>query len=183
MTNRDMWDSTTMDVIPLNAQIVAGYPHAYPTDYGRFPHALQVKIDQHGNHADDCHVADGETGAIGIATMRQWVESWHLLHPYGLMAVNGYFDVPTVYFSLNNMKAYMAALVGLVYDVWVASWGVGPTVIPGTSLHQYENEALTGIHADRTIVYDPTWGVRPLPAPLDPVLRSEVVAYINAHLT
>lgn len=180
---REAWDSTTMDEIPLNAQIVMGYPHAYPVDYARFPKALQVKIDQHGNHADDCHIADSENGAIGIGTIRQWVQSWHLLHPNGLAAVNGYFDVPTVYFSLNNMKDNMTALVGLVYDVWVGDWGVGPTVIPGTSLHQYENATLTGRHADLSVVYDPTWGIRPTPVKPDPVTKLEVLAYIAAHLS
>ena len=183
MTTRDMWDSTTMDAIPVTAQIVAGYPHAFPTDYGRFPHALQVRIDQHGNHADDCHVGDAERGAIDFVTIRQWVESWHLLHPHGMTAVNGFFDIPTVYTSQSNLITVMRNLVGLAYDVWVASWGIGPTVIPGTSLHQYEDSSLTGIHADRSIVYDTTWGVRPLPAPLDPITRLEVLQYIANHLS
>jgi hypothetical protein len=182
MTDRTAYDSTNMGAIPRNAQIVMGYPYAFPTDYGAFPNALQVKIDQHGNHADTCHVADGENGAITPATMRQWVASWHLLHPNGLAAVNGFFDVPTVYFNTANSVAYRAALVGQLYDVWQASWGLGPTVIPGTSLHQYQNSAESGIDADVSVVYDATWGVRPAPAPLDPVLRPEVIAYINAHL-
>jgi hypothetical protein len=182
MTDRMMYDSTNMDAIPVTAEIVAGYPYAFPTDYTRFPKALQVKIDQHGNHADTCHVADGEAGALTTATMRQWVQSWHLLHPNGLAAVNGFFDVPTVYFNTSNAVAYRQALAGLLYDAWQASWGVGPTVISGTSLHQYESPTESKIDADVSVVYDATWGVRPSLGPAPVATRTEVIAYINAHL-
>lgn len=180
---RLMFDSTNMDAIPADAKIVAGYPHAFPTDYGRFPNALQVRIDQHGNHADDCHVADVENGAISISTVRQWVESWHLLHPNGLAAVNGFFDQPTVYSSESNMKATMGALVGLSYDFWVASWDIGPTVIPGTNLHQYASPTSnppSGGDYDLSVVYDDTWGVRPLP--VSPAWIVQAVADTKALL-
>ena len=163
-----MYDSTNMDAIPLDAQIVAGYPHAFPTDYARFPHALQVKIDQHGNHADDCHVADVEAGAISMTTVKQWVQSWHLLHPAGLAAVNGHFAKPTVYCSESNLPAVRAALVGQLYYVWVAHWDEPPTVISGTSAHQYASPSSSppsGGDYDVSVVYDVGWGVAVVPPP------------------
>lgn len=163
-----MYDSTNMGAIPDDAEIVAGYPYAFPVDYERFPHALQVKIDQHGNHPDTCHVADVENGTISPASIRAWVEAWHAAHPHGLAAVNGFFDVPTVYFSADNMKLVMGNLTGLGYDVWVASWDTGMTPVPGTSLKQYASPTsvpASGGDYDMSAVYDPTWGVRPKPAP------------------
>lgn len=157
-------DSTNMDAIPADTPIVFGYPHAFSVDYSRFPNSLQVWIDQHGNHADDCHVADCENGAIGVGTIRQWVESWHLLHPSGLAAVNGYFLRPTVYASESNIPAVRAALVGLAYDLWGANWSTGEAPIPGTSGKQYMDSAMTGGDYDQSVFYDDTWGVsRPQP--------------------
>lgn len=168
MTDRTMYDSTNMDAIPADAQIVAGYPHAFPTDYARFPNALQVRIDQHGNHADDCHVADVETGAISVATVRQWVQSWHTLHPAGLAAVNGHFDVPTVYCNESTLLAVRNALVGQLYDVWVAWWDRGTSPVSGTSLLQYASPSSnppSGGDFDVSVVYDASWGVAVAPPP------------------
>lgn len=162
---RTMYDSTNMAAIPADAEIVAGYPYAFPVDYGRFPKALQVRIDNNGAHADDCHAFDGETGAITPATMRQVVKSWHLLHPNGMPAVNGFFDLPTVYCDLSNWPAYKTSLAGLENDWWIAAWGTGPTMIAGSSLHQYANAALSGGDYDLSIVYDNSWGVAAVPAP------------------
>jgi len=172
-----MYDSTNMDAIPLDAQIVAGYPHAFPTDYARFPHALQVKIDQHGNHADDCHVVDVEFGALIIAGALSWVRAWHQLHPSGLAAVNGHFNRPTVYASLNTWNSGLrAVLAGQLYDAWIAEWGTGPTVLPGSSAHQYENTP----GWDKSVVYDPAWGVS-MPAPPTPVPPWQAQALAQAQ--
>ena len=180
---RTMYDSTTMDAIPVDAQIVAGYPHAFATDYARFPYALQVRIDQHGNHADDCHAADVENGAIGIGTIRQWTESWHLLHPNGLDAVNGHFTKPTVYCDESNLGAVRTALVGLVYDLWVAWWGTGPTQLPGTVAHQYANSAILGFNADASVVYDTTWGIASVtPSPENEPVEEADLSKANAMI-
>lgn len=164
---RNMYDSTNMAAIPADAQIVAGYPYAFPVDYAAFPDALQVWIDQHGNHPDTCHVADYENGAIGSPTaIRNWVIAWHGLHPVGLAAVNGYFDIPTVYFDLNNQKTVMNALSGLTYDVWLAHYDAGTNPVPGTSLLQYATPTSnppSGGDYDKSVVYDDTWGVRQVP--------------------
>jgi hypothetical protein len=193
MTDRIMYDSTDMAAIPADAQIVAGYPHAFPTDYTAFPHALQVKIDQHGNHADDCHVVDVEAGAVTPVTARQWVQSWHLLHPSGLAAVNGWFDVPTVYVQESNLASLRSGLVGLAYDVWVAWWDRGTGAVSGTSLLQYASPSSnppSGGDFDVSVVYDASWGVATPPSwqatALGLAKKTEsdaatVVTYLEAH--
>jgi len=165
VSDRIMYDSTNMPAIPADAQIVAGYPHAFSTDYARFPHALQVRIDQHGNHPDDCHVADVENGAIAVSAIRLWVSSWHVHNPQGLAAVNGHFARPTVYCNESTLPAVRAQLVGALYDVWVAAWGTGPTVIAGTSAHQYADPPASGGDYDVSVVYDTAWGVAGSPPP------------------
>jgi hypothetical protein len=193
MTDRTMYDSTNMAAIPADAQIVAGYPHAFPTDYAAFPHALQVKIDQHGNHADDCHEADVENGAISLATIRQWVQSWHVLHPNGLAAVNGWFDVPTVYIQESNLQALRSQLVGLLYDIHVAWWDRGTGAVAGTSLLQYASPSSnppSGGDYDVSVVYDTSWGVKTPPSWQATALAlakktetdaTAVVTYLEAH--
>ena len=179
MADRTLYDSTNMAAIPPDAQIVAGYPYAFPTDYTAFPRALQVRIDQHGNHADTCHVVDVEAGTVTIATARQWVASWHLLHPNGLAAVNGYFDQPTVYIQESSLTALRQALVGEVYDVWVAWWSRGTTPVSGTSLLQYASPSSTPATAgdyDQSVVYDSTWGVAGSTPP-PPAWQAQALTY------
>lgn len=162
---RTMYDAAYMAGIPATAKVVAGYPHAFAPDFARFPDALQVRIDQHGDHPDDCHVADVENGAISMSYVRDWVTRWHALHPNGMDAVNGFFARPTVYVSYDSLTSLRRMLDGLQYDVWVAWWGTGPTIIPGTVAHQYVPAPASGGQYDVTVIYDPEWGVKPSSPP------------------
>lgn len=167
---RLMYDSAHMDAIPASAQIVAGYPHRGGDTVwnpGRFPRSLVMAIDQHGNHPDDCHAADYEAFAIfGAAMIRQWVITWHQLHPHGLAAVNGWFSRPPVYCDLANLATVRGALAGLLWDEWVAEWpGPGPVLLPGSVAHQYASQS-TGSGGDFDLsVVAPSFGMRPPPPP------------------
>jgi hypothetical protein len=76
----------------------------------------------------------------------------------------------------------------------VAHWETGPTVVPGTSLHQYASPTSTppsGGDYDLSVVYDDTWGVR-LPPPWQQSALADaeaalaagqrLVAIITAHM-
>ena len=169
MTTRTMYDSTTPADIPANAEIVALYPHAWNGDFSKFPHALQVHIDNTGAHADDCHVLDVESGAATVAIAHEWVQSWHLLHPNGLAAVNGHFGRPTLYYSQSLDSGVRSALSGLAYDVWEAHWDGVADGIAGAVGKQYANPKLDGHDYDMSDITDDTWGVEtiaPVPAPV-----------------
>jgi hypothetical protein len=163
MTHRLMYDSTQPGDIPRDAPIVALYPHAWNADFSGFPHALQVRIDNRGDHADDCHVLDVERYAATPETAVQWIDSWHKLHPSGMDAVNGYFVRPTVYMSESPLAAFRTLAGNMQYDVWVANWSHGPVPVPGTIGVQYENPQLTGHSWDLSVITDDTWGVHPFP--------------------
>ena len=164
-----MYDGVNMDAIPVTAQVVAGYPHRVPTVWnpGRFPHALVVAIDQSGDgaHADDCHAADYEPGALfGEQLLRQWVLSWHMLHPGGLVAQNGWFYRPVIYSDLSNLASAQAALTGLSWDLWVAQWpGPGQVLEPGAVAHQYASSATSGGPYDLSVVSDTFGALRVSP--------------------
>lgn len=145
---RVMYDSADMDAIPAGAVAVAGYPHRGGDTVwnpARFPRALIMAIDQHGNHPDDCHAADYEAFAIfGPGAIRAWVTTWHQLHPGGLAAHNGFFIRPVVYSDGSNLPAVRGVLAGLVWDLWVAAWpGAGPVLQDGAEAHQYASETST----------------------------------------
>lgn len=146
MALRMMFDAVNMDAIPADAVAVAGYPHRGGDTVwnpGRFPRALVVAIDQHGNHPDDCHAADYEAFAIfGPQAIRQWVVAWHQLHPAGLAARGGFFSRPVVYSDESNLIAVRGALAGLLWDLWVAAWpGAGPVLQDGAVAHQFASDS------------------------------------------
>lgn len=172
MALRVMYDSAHMDAIPLEAAIVAGYPHRGGDtvwDPARFPRALVMAIDQHGNHPDDCHAADYEQFAIfGPSAILSWVMSWHHLHPGGLAAQGGFFTRPVVYTDVANLGDVRRTLAGQVWDLWVAAWpGAGPVLQDGAEAHQYASDSSTpgsGGDFDLSVV-SAGFGVRPAPPP------------------
>jgi hypothetical protein len=168
MTHRLMYDSNHPYAIPDHADIVAWYPHAWDGLAGRFGDKLQVRIDNRGDHADDCHALDVEQNAARVQTAVQWVQSWHKLHPQGLEAVNGWFDKPMVYASASTWETLYKALPSGLYYAWVAWWGIGPTVLHDSVAHQYINHGPNGEDYDISIVYDDILGLTFPPKPTPP---------------
>lgn len=187
MILRTMYDSVNMDAIPLSAVAVAGYPHRSPTVWnpGRFPCALVMAIDQRGDHPDDCHAADVEGGDVPIlvANIRSWVEQWHLHHPHGMPAQNGFFARPVVYCNEATLPAVQNALHGLAWSSWITAWpGPGPVLEPGWDAHQYASDT-TGSGGDFDLsVISPGFGARPAP-PSPPPSTWVTQAYAGVHET
>lgn len=169
MSVRTMYDSTTPQNVPADAQAVAYYPHAWGTDLSHIRAAIEVRIDNHGDHADDCHALDVENGAADVQTAMHWVQSWHALHPEGMHTGNGFIRLPIVYISESRVPELRTALSGMRYDLWVAAWGVGPTGIAGAFAHQYTNRGPNGENYDISVITDPTWGIEPAPVVTPPV--------------
>jgi hypothetical protein len=166
---RTMYDSTDPTIIPADAEIVAYYPHAWGTDISKHEHALVVRIDNRGDHADDCHILDVEAGAANNTTAHEWVMSWHKLHPQGLDAVNGWIRKPVLYCSESALPALRTACAGLDYDIWVANWSTGTTPVAGCFAKQFTDHGPHGENYDMSAVYDDTWGHKPTtPTPPPP---------------
>jgi hypothetical protein len=169
-----MYDSTDPQIIPPTAEIVAYYPHAWGTDISAHLHALVVRIDNRGDHADDCHILDVESGAATDTIAAEWVQSWHKLHPSGLDAVNGWIRKPVLYASESALPGLHSACAGLDYDLWGANWSTGPlTPIAGCFAKQYTDHGAHGENYDMSTVFDDTWGHRlvsppPVPPPVTP---------------
>lgn len=181
---RKMYDSTDPNAIPADAEIVAYYPHAWGSDMSKHSAALQLRIDNTGAHADDCHALDVESGAASITTAAEWIQSWHKLHPEGMHIANGEVFKPVIYISTSNLSALRSACSGLVYDVWAAQWDGGTTQIPGCFARQYADPKTSGGDYDVSFVYDDTWGHAPtqpvpppVPAPVPPHVITGVVTW------
>lgn len=163
---RTMYDSTDPRNVPADAEIVAYYPHAWGSDLSHLISPIEVRIDNRGDHADDCHALDVENGAATIALASEWVRSWHTLHPSGMHTGNGFIHKPLVYISHGSVPALRAALSGLDYDLWDAWWNVGPIQVDNAWGHQYVDRGPHGENYDMTVVFDDTWGLNPAaPAP------------------
>jgi hypothetical protein len=70
---RIMYDSTTVDDIPADAEIVAYYPYAYPGNVSRFTGSV-VGIDNEGSHPE-LAILDVESGAATVADVPGWLDS------------------------------------------------------------------------------------------------------------
>jgi hypothetical protein len=162
---RTMYDSTDPNNIPQGAQIVCYYPHAWGSDMTKHHDALQIRIDNHGDHADDCHVLDVENGAASVQVASLWIQSWHKLHTSGMHAANGWIRKPVIYCSESVLPSLRAACAGLDYDTWGANWSTGLTPIAGCFAKQYADRGPNGENYDMSVVYDDTWGKEPAPAP------------------
>jgi len=165
---RVMYDSTDPQIIPANAPIVAYYPHAWGTDISKHTGSLVVRIDNRGDHADDCHILDVESGAASPTTAREWVTSWHKLHPAGLDAINGWIRKPVLYVSTSALPNLRTVCAGLDFDVWAAQWDGGTTPIAGCFARQYVDRGVMGENYDMSLVYDDTWGHKPVTPPTPP---------------
>lgn len=166
---RTAYDSTDPNLIPDSAPIVGYYPHAWGSDMTKHHNALQVRIDNHGDHADDCHMLDVENGAASVHVASLWIQSWHKLHPGGMHMANGWCRKPIIYCSESLLPQLRSACAGLDYDIWAANWSTGQTPVAGCFAKQYTDHGPHGENYDMSLVYDDTWGKEtPAPAPPPP---------------
>ena len=156
-----MYDSTDPRNVPAGAEIVAYYPHAWGTDISSHPHALVVRIDNRGDHADDCHILDVENGAATNAIAAEWIASWHKLHPAGLNCQNGWIRRPVLYTSTANLASLVRSVNNTNVDYWAAQWDGQTTPIAGCFARQYVDHGPNGENYDMSLVFDDTWGATP----------------------
>lgn len=168
---RTAYDSIDPRNIPANAPIVGYYPHAWGTDLSHISAAIEIRIDNRGDHADDCAMLDVEQNAASVQTAHVWVSAWWAAHPHGMHTGNGFIRKPIIYISESRVEELRTALAGQDYELWVAWWGVGPTEIPGALAHQYTDHGPNGENYDMSVVFDDTWGLEPVPVtpPAPPV--------------
>lgn len=144
---RTFYDSVTASDIPAHAEGVGGYVDgAYKwsaADWARFPHAAHVRIAV-SPFTNDGNVLDVERGDATPAQAPAWV----------YMRRRAGVD-PTIYVQQSTLPQVRAAFhVAQIAQphYWVASWGIGPTAIPGAVAHQYDHPPTSGGHYDLTAV-------------------------------
>jgi hypothetical protein len=187
---RYMYDSTTLGDIPSDAQMVAVYGSGdfrMSSDLvsARFPHAVKVYIDVNGT-APACTVRDWEPGDEEGS-----LESWVILS-------KRYNARPTIYCDRADIARVRqetgSQVLGKDYWLWVAtldgSWSLSYPDAPAGSVVavQYQGMAQTGIHADRSIVFDPYWPVFkpaavPVPVAVKPVPPVKAAAVTVVRVT
>jgi murein DD-endopeptidase MepM/ murein hydrolase activator NlpD len=160
-----MYDSTNLDLIPDNAQMVASYVTGYPQPASRWAewekrvgHHRVIRIVQHSGVYNEGDVLDIERGAAGVGDAHPFIKQ---------RKAQGYHK-PTIYTSLSNVAAVRIAtreyVLGKDYDLWVASWS------PDTPHNAYPSSVATqyrgGTAYDLSWVYDESWPHRKAPAPV-----------------
>jgi hypothetical protein len=160
---RTMYDGIDSDaeVIPTNAQLVAGYVDGgyvwTAADWARFPHSVHVLIAV-SSSTNAGSVLDCEKGDATPAESVTWV-----------VARRRAGADPTVYCDTSTWPAVRAAFAAAKEaepHYWVASYD-GNTAIPaGAMAHQYESTA----RWDLSSVADYWPGVDPAPIPTPPAI-------------
>lgn len=161
---RSMYDSTTAADLPGDAGMVAGYVDGLyrwsDADWGRFPHAVKVRIAVFAT-TDDGHVLDVEKGNATPAQAPGWVA----------MRRRAGVD-PTVYCARSAWATLQAAFSTARVAAphwWVADWTGSPHLPAGAVACQWADSVLTGHHYDTSEVADYWPGVDPRPpAPAPP---------------
>jgi len=171
---RYMYDSTTLDDIPVNSEMVAVYGsgnYKVSSDLvsARFPHAVKVYIDVNGT-APACAVRDWEPG-----DEEGTLESWVILS-------KRYNARPTIYCDRADIARVRqetgSQVLGKDYWLWIATLDGScsmsyPDAPEGTVVAvQFQGMSQTGIHADCSIVFDPYW---PAFKPAAPVIPTKPV--------
>lgn len=152
---RVMFDSTTPQAIPSNAEIVAGYVDGafrwHNSAWDRFPHAKQVRITVTANHSRG-NCLDVEKGDATPAQAPGWIRARQAA---GIRYV-------TIYCNRSTLPAVDRACHGLSYYRWVATLD-GTLHIPGfTPLErpaavQFANSTMAGANVDVSIVWEDQW--------------------------
>lgn len=155
---RTMYDSVTVNAIPLGAAMVGGYVDGLYANMNamkaRFPKAVHVEIAV-SSHTDAGHVLDVETGNATPAESVSWVQTRRRAGAD-----------PSVYCNSSVLPAVVAAFhaAGVAAPhFWVAHWDNAPTLINGAVAKQYANPTFTGHEYDLSVVADYWPGVDPKP--------------------
>ena len=150
MTDRTMYDALDLNAVPVDAQIVAYYPHDSRTtgSVDRFSkNTVRVTIDNHGDHPD-CEVLDVEPGAAWPPDAI--VDKW-------LAAKEAQGKTGTIYSNEANIGAVRTA-TKRAFDWWAAAWTNAPHSVSGSVATQYKNTP----GYDLSLVTDANW---PTPSP------------------
>lgn len=160
---RTMYDSVTVEDIPANATMVAGYVDGIYANTGlmrqKFPHAtvVEIAVNSHTNAGD---VLDVETGDATPSEAVLWVK---------LRRASG--ANPSVYCNASVWPSVKSAFrsAGIAEPhYWIAKWD-GSTSIPAGAVAKQYKGASSGHHYDTSVVAD-TWpgvdnGSNPRPVP------------------
>lgn len=153
---RTMYDSISVDAIPADAQMVAGYVDGrWPTFTAletRFPHATRVSITVLGTAG--ANVADCETGDLTPQGAAGWAARELAAHRR-----------PTIYCNANTWPTVEKTLGGIAphVSIWLADYDGVADVPAGTVAKQYRSD--TAQNLDYSVVVDYWPGVDPLPLP------------------
>jgi hypothetical protein len=168
-----MYDSVTVDEIPVSAPAVAGYVGgSWPTFHElvpRFPHAHRLSIAVNSGEDADC--LDIEKGDATPAEAPAW---FHRQRARGVYR-------PCFYASLSVMPEVIAALANAgiqrhEYRLWVAHYTYVPHIEPGYDACQWTDRAL-GRNLDESLCVDDFFGKPDPLGVLEPYEHQEVVRY------
>jgi hypothetical protein len=144
---RVMYDDFSGDTIPSSAKMVARYSWWTSAEIDRFLKVPTILIATRAtdNFGD---VLDVENGDATASQAEGWIA----------MRMRAGYHRPTIYTSLSNVPAVRAGtgkyVLGVDYDLWVASWTGSPHQIAGAAATQYAN---VGTLYDLSAVYDAEW--------------------------
>jgi hypothetical protein len=168
MTNRTMYDSTTIQDVPADAEMVAYYPHAFPPSeetLKRFnpEKTVLLRIDNRGSNPKDCGILDVESGAATVADAPVWAKERHAAG----------FKV-TLYCNRDTLPALEKVMAAVVPDIPWFLWIADPTGTPHTWEHErvvatqwgwpgkgYPNDQEH--HYDTSLVTNDEWHAQPAP--------------------
>jgi len=166
---RYMWDSIVLADIPQDAEMVAVYGngvYAVPSArvdqrFTHVPESARVYIDVNGT-LPKCCVRDWEPGDKG-GNLEQWVA-----------ACKVYNSRPTIYCDRSTIAQVRVEtgtqVLGKDYWLWIATLdgtyaAAYPDAPTGVVAVQAWGVSQTGIHADKSVVFDDYW---PLFGPVTP---------------
>lgn len=144
-----MIDSVSWELIPANAQVVAGYvdsDFAWPAEaWARWPGAQKVLISAIPGSPQSrfANVADCERGDYTPASVRDWI---------GQQQADGRKG-NTAYVGLEGWQGLEVACRGLMYFPWVADWTGTAHQLPGACAVQFANHQ----GWDSSMVYSQVW--------------------------
>lgn len=168
-TYRHMYDSTTLDAIPANATMVAGYVDGSYANIRairqRWPHAIHVTITVTG--ADlSAQVVDCESRDTTPASAARWAKR-------KIAAKAGH---PTIYCSASvwpTVKAEVAkAGIARQVSYWIAHYDNDPTVPAGAVAKQYRSTNKPNLDYSVVVDYWPGVDAAPKPPPTPTPLKT-----------